>query len=301
MTSGSMTLTADDGYSLAATCFEARGSRVGSIVVASATGVGQQFYRRFAEYASGRGFSVLTFDYRGIGRSRPANLKGLEVDLLDWGRRDLAAAFDAMKDDGVPLFGVGHSIGGHAFGLAPNHRDVAKFYTFGTGTGWYGWMPPYDRARVWLMWKLVLPLLTAWKGYAPWSILGMGDDLPLGVYRKFSRWCCLPRHFFDDPAMNGIEKKYAEVRTPIVAANALDDTLSLPRSRDAFMFAYCNAPVTRLDLDPRPLGGIGHLGYFRQHAEPLWRDALDWFLGIGAAGGAVESTCTLQGLTGRNR
>lgn len=280
-----ITLIASDGFPLAATRFAARVERVGSIVVASATGVGQQFYRRFAEYASARGFSVLTFDYRGIGRSRPASLKGLDVDLLDWGRRDLAAAIDAMADGGAPVFGVGHSIGGHAFGLAPNHAAVAKFYTFGTGTGWYGWMPPYDRARVWLMWKLVLPPLAAWKGYAPWSIFGMGNDLPLGVYRKFSRWCCLPRHFFDDPAMAGIEETYAEVRTPIVAANALDDTLSLPRSRDAFMFAYRNARVTRLDLDPRPIGGIGHLGYFRQHAEPLWDDVLTWFRGGCESGG----------------
>ena len=34
-----------------------------------------------------------------------------------------------------------------------------------------------------------------------------------------------------------------------------------------------------VDIDPAALGlkGIGHMGYFRRQAQPLWRDALAWF------------------------
>lgn len=39
------------------------------IIVASATGVAQLFYHRFAEYAVQKGFEVLTFDYRGVALS----------------------------------------------------------------------------------------------------------------------------------------------------------------------------------------------------------------------------------------
>jgi len=28
------------------------------------------------------------------------------------------------------------------------------------------------------------------------------------------------------------------------------------------------------------LGKLGHMGYFRQHAEPLWSAALAWFDGV---------------------
>ncbi|EEG06774.1 conserved hypothetical protein [Pseudogulbenkiania ferrooxidans 2002] len=36
------------------------------------------------------------------------------------------------------------------------------------------------------------------------------------------------------------------------------------------MQAYCNAPLERVDLDPRQgTGRIGHMGYFRQQAQPL--------------------------------
>lgn len=282
-----MTLTAADGYALGGSRYPATAPLKGRLIVAGATAVPQGFYKRFAQFASARGFETLTFDYRGIGRSRPPSLKGFRMDLLDWARLDLAAAIDAMADGAVPLYVVGHSYGGHAFGLLPNHRKVAGFYVFGTGAGWHGYMPLGERLRVLAMWKVVLPALTWWKGYCPWKMLGMGEDLPIDAYLQWRHWCQFPRYFFDDPAMQGIEQRYAEVRTPIVAANALDDLWATPESRDAFVQGYRNAPLTRKDLDPKQLGGkIGHMGYFRQPAEPLWEAVLGWFSSLPQAAAA---------------
>lgn len=277
----SVKLVAADGYVLGACRFPAQGPLRGRIVVAGATAVPQGFYQRFARFASGQGFDVLTFDYRGIGQSRPPSLRGFRMDLLDWARLDLAAAVDTMANASVPLYVVGHSYGGHAFGLLPNHRKVTGFHVFGTGAGWHGYMPLGERLRVLAMWRVVLPALTWWKGYCPWKMLGMGEDLPADAYRQWRHWCQFPRYFFDDPAMRGIEREYATVQTPIVAANALDDLWALPRSRDAFVEAYRNAPLQRQDIDPRQAGGaIGHMGYFRPIAEPYWRAMLEWFASL---------------------
>src|SRR5262245_22578014 len=120
-----VTLTAADGYVLSGNRYRANASPKGRLVLAGATAVPQGFYKRFAEFASARGFETLTFDYRGIGLSRPPSLKGFRMDLLDWARLDLAAAVEAMADGPVPLYIVGHSYGGHAFGLLPNHHKVA--------------------------------------------------------------------------------------------------------------------------------------------------------------------------------
>lgn len=276
-----ISLTAADGYRLVGTRYPSQGPRQGSLVVAGATAVPQGFYKRFAQFAAARGFETLTFDYRGIGQSRPASLKGFRMNLLDWARLDLAVAVEAMTNDSVPLYVLGHSYGGHAFGLLPNHAKVAGFYVFGTGAGWHGYMPLSERLRVLTMWNVVLPVLTWWKGYCPWKMLGLGEDLPTDVYRQWRHWCQYRRYFFDDPAMRGIELQYAEVLTPIVAANALDDLWATPCSRDAFMMAYSSAPLIRQDIDPLLAGGeIGHMGYFRQAAEPLWGNALDWFSGL---------------------
>jgi predicted alpha/beta hydrolase len=113
----------------------------------------------------------------------------------------------------------------------------------------------------------------------------MGEDLPLGVYRDWKRWCRFPRYFFDDPAMAHVAAQFAQVTTPIIAATALDDRWAPPASRDAFMDGYRGAPWRAVDIDPvqRGLGAIGHMGYFRPRAEPLWREALAWF-GEHAAG-----------------
>jgi predicted alpha/beta hydrolase len=271
-----LTVTAADGFQLGATRYEALASRRGSIVVAGATAVPQGFYRRFADHAAKRGFTVLTFDYRGTGRSRPADLRGFDMDFRDWGRLDLAGAVETMAADGGPLHLIGHSYGGHALGLLPNHRKITRAYAFGVGTGWHGWMPPLERLKVHALWHVLLPVLNRVKGYTPMSWLGLGEDLPLDATRSWRRWCGFPRYFFDDPQAPGMADLFATVSTPVAFANALDDLWALPRSREAFIWAYANAPVSRVDIDPAPFRGIGHMGYFRAKAEPLWNSALDW-------------------------
>jgi predicted alpha/beta hydrolase len=240
--------------------------------------VPQGFYRRFAQFAASQGFAVMTLDYRGIGRSRPASLKGFRMDYLDWGRQDLAAAVDAMHTLGMPLYVVGHSYGGHAFGLLPNHHKVDALYTFATGAGWDGWMPLAERLRVKLMWNVVGPLIVRLKGYLAWSWLGMGEDLPIDVYRQWKHWCSYPRYFFQDPKMSHLVAGFDSVRSPIMACNALDDLWARPKSRDAFMSGYRNVNWLRTDIDPRlaGLGPIGHMGYFKQQCQPLWQAALHW-------------------------
>lgn len=47
------------------------------------------------------------------------------MDLLDWGKRDLAAAINFMSRDDVPAFVIGHSYDGHALGLLSNHSTVS--------------------------------------------------------------------------------------------------------------------------------------------------------------------------------
>jgi predicted alpha/beta hydrolase len=164
-----VSLLAADGYPLTAIHYAADIPTRAHRVVAGATG----YYRRFARFAAANGYATLTLDYRGVGLSAPASLKGFRMDYFDWGRLDLAAAVDAMGRADLPLNVVGHSYGGHAFGMLPNHNQVAALFTFGTGAGWHGWMPPLERIKVLALWYLIGPLLTRWKGYLPWSLRGI--------------------------------------------------------------------------------------------------------------------------------
>ncbi|WP_260958051.1 alpha/beta hydrolase family protein [Pseudomonas citri] len=272
-----ITLQADDGYRLAATRYAAVGPIKGNLIMAGATGVQQRFYRRFAEHANSQGYNVLTLDYRGVGQSSPKTLKGFDMSYLDWGFRDLAAAVDFMHDD-MPLYWVGHSFGGHALGLLPNHHKITAAYCFGTGAGWAGWMPKAEARKVRFLWSCVLPVIVSVKGYMAWSLLGMGDDLPLGVYKDWRRWCKHPHYFFDDPAMEPVTRLYAEVRMPCIFSNAVDDPWAPPASRDAFIKGYRNAAILTRDLhSTNPREPIGHMGYFRASAMETWDEMLQWF------------------------
>jgi len=186
------------------------------------------------------------------------------MDYLDWARQDLAAAIEWMSGQDLPLYLVGHSYGGHALGLLPHPEHVRGAYVFGTGAGWHGWMALLERVRVLAIWRVLGSLLTRWKGYLPSKLLGLGEDLPLDVYRQWRRWCHYPRYFFDDPTLPGIGAQFARIDVSIVAVNALDDAWAPPRSRDAFMSGYRCAPWEPMDLNPLRLSmkHIGHMGIF---------------------------------------
>jgi len=44
------------------------------------------------------------------------------------------------------------------------------------------------------------------------------------------------------------------------------------------MAGYRNADVSTVTIDPRRagMGAIGHMGYFKPKAKPLWDEALAW-------------------------
>jgi pimeloyl-ACP methyl ester carboxylesterase len=110
------------------------GPAKGRLIVAGATGVPQRFYAAFARFAANQGIAVWTLDYRGVGSSRPPSLRGFRMDYLDWARLDLAALLDHVAAQvGGPIWMVGHSYGGHAFGLLPGHERIERLATFATG------------------------------------------------------------------------------------------------------------------------------------------------------------------------
>ena len=66
-----ITIPAVDGYLLGATLFLPRCAKRHAVLINSATAVPRKIYRHFAAYLAHRGCAVLTYDYRGIGGSRP--------------------------------------------------------------------------------------------------------------------------------------------------------------------------------------------------------------------------------------
>ena len=85
-----ITFTAEDTYALKG--FVWRHAQPDAarpvVIINAATSVRCRYYARFAAFLHAHGFDVLTYDYRGIGESRPDRLRGFEAGWIDWGRLD---------------------------------------------------------------------------------------------------------------------------------------------------------------------------------------------------------------------
>lgn len=246
----------------------------GWVVVGGATATPQRYYRPLARWlAETHHVNVVTFDYRGIGASKAVPLRDETSDYRDWAD-DLALAVAHAARQG-PAVVVGHSFGGMAFGMTDAHEATRGLYTFGTGAGWHGYMPWGEAIRVWTLWNVLGPPLVAWRGYLPMSAVGLGEDIPLGVYRDWKRWCRWPRFFFDDPEAD-FGERFARVRVPVVGVNSVDDPWAPPESGRAFLSHYPTAEL----VAPRPpdlgLPAIGHMGYVRRSRAALWRALGSW-------------------------
>ena len=291
MASQNITLHAADGYELAATVYtpeqvarDARSGRPQVIVIGCATAVPRGFYKRFCDYAASRGLYAIACDYRGIGDSKngshKTSLRGFVMDYADWSVQDLGAIVQYAHERGE-VYLVGHSLGGHAIGQLPDPDVLKAAYFCGSGAGWAGWMPLGERIKVWLLWNMIGPIATTLLGYQPMSKFGIGEDIPLGVYRDWKRWCSFPRYFFDDPAPDAqaICKKFDRVSIPMGACVSTDDLWAPPASRDAFFSGFKNAAIDAIDITAQEMGmqSIGHMGYFRKEAAPVfWPQMMAW-------------------------
>lgn len=111
----------DDGVSIKGDLWTpAKGPLIGQVIVNCATGVLSRYYHRYARFLASHGFVVLTYDYRGVGLSRPERLRGSGYRWRDWGQKDFEAALAMMLEAhrSLPLAVVGHSVGGFLPGLA---------------------------------------------------------------------------------------------------------------------------------------------------------------------------------------
>lgn len=89
----------------------------------------QPFHRilsSFAEHLNSLGFIVLSYDYRGIGRSRQKDIRQCDVSMSDWMLEDAVYVTDWLTHhfEGLPILAIGHSVGGHAIAISPATRSV---------------------------------------------------------------------------------------------------------------------------------------------------------------------------------
>ncbi len=272
-------IEATDGYPIAVREYLPEGTARSILVIAPAMGVKQSFYQPFAEWLASQGVLAVTFDYRGMGASRPATLKGFQADILDWATKDCAALvahLDAQHPT-LPMYWLGHSVGAQLFGLLPNRDRVTAMLSVAAGSGYWQYNAKPLRYYVLSLWWVMMPVALKVAGYFPGKRLGTVGDLPYGVAAQWRKWC-LHKDYLGAEGEH-VKAQVAGVTTPITALSMQDDELMTWRGTRALFGLYESATVEYKRMKPRELGvkRIGHFGFFRSSMkEALWPMVPEW-------------------------
>jgi len=270
-------LHAADGCRLGATLYRPEAANGCALLVNSAAGVRQEYYARFAAYFAERGFTVLTFDYRGVGRSRYADLRAAPARLADWAALDASAALEFLARGSRRVMVAGHSFGGAALGLVRGIERLAAAFAVGSQSCyWRHWSGAW-RSGMWLLTRALLPGATRLFGYFPGAMLGQGENLPAGVALDWAAACSEPDYLAAGPA----RERFARLRAPLRLYSVTDDVYAPPAAVDALVRLYPGAPCEVKRVAPADVGeaALGHFGFFRERfRDTLWRDAHDWLI-----------------------
>jgi len=275
-----ITISANDGYQLSAILREPKNDRKAIVQIHSGTGILQELYSNLAIYLTKNGYTTLTFDYRGIGRSKPKTLRRFDATMRDLGQKDMTGVFDWVIEN-YPEYKkiiIGHSIGGQMIGLMENYHKIDQLFLIASSTGyWKDMTKPYNW-QVLPIWFLFIPLSTYFFGYATAKRIKQGEDLPKGVALEWRKWCINPNYFEDEFNKTLNPLFFDKINIPLKSIQISDDPIANEITSNKLLKYYKNAKISIDKVSVEELGvkKIGHFGYFsRKLKQTLWNKLID--------------------------
>jgi predicted alpha/beta hydrolase len=275
-------LRAHDGYELGGSLYAAPGTQAQPRValVHCGGGITAARYGRFAQYLASRGIPTLTYDYRGIGLSRPATLRGFRASIEDWAEYDCAGAIAWLRRryGAAEIVGIAHSIGTLLAGGAHNAMDQSRLVLIAPHTGYYGDYSKRYRLLMALLWHGLMPVITRLVGYFPARRLGLGEDLPASFALQWAaRRSPQLRPTGTDAGAARVRMlldRCAALQRPALLVSISDDSFATPAGMRRLMAYYPRlSPLQHLQFSPADAAvrRIGHFGFFsRQAGAVLW-------------------------------
>lgn len=275
-------LRARDGYELGAALYlphTAQPPRRVAVLHCGA-GIPAARYRRFARYLAETGIPVLTYDYRGIGRSRPGRLRGLRATIEDWAEYDCGGAIAWLREryPKVEMLGIAHSIGALIIGGAHNSSQQACLVLISGHTGYYGDYLSKYRLPMTAVWHGLMPTLTRVVGYFPARRLGLGEDLPAGIALQWAgRRSPELRPTATEHGNERLQMlldRCAALQRPALLVSISDDAFATAAGTKRLLSYYPRLfPLQYLMFTPADAGmtRVGHFGFFgRTAGAALW-------------------------------
>lgn len=243
------------------------------MIIVSAAGVLQSFYKKIAEYFQNNGISTITFDYAGIGKSLHGNIKNENSSLANWGNRDLEAVIKhtikTFPHHKVIL--LGHSIGGQLIGLAPSSCLADKIILVAAQSGYWKFWKGFGKIKMWANWHMLVPLLTRGFGYLPSKKFSRMKNLPKNVAEEWAEWCRSSEYIFASYSHNNLY--FDRIKCDITSISIDDDYFAPKKSVDWLTSKFENARIKRMHFYPEHFYApkIGHFSLFTEKfKDNIW-------------------------------
>ena len=269
-------INCEDGYCLSGRFYPQQkpSKKHFPILICPATGITQHFYQAFAEWLTTHGYNVLSFDFRGIGRSLHGPLNQSKASIVHWGQLDIPAAIDTLlcKTQADQVILVGHSAGGQLLGIVPNYKKVAKVIAVSGSTGHIQGLKGKTRLLAPVMFNLIFPLARMTKGYGPTQVIGMGENLPKDVAQQWAQFCSKPGYVINAIGKTVFEDYHTQIHCPITSIWASDDEIATEANVKDLLRLYPNADTQMIELKPKSYEHkvIGHMLMFKKSHQNLW-------------------------------
>jgi len=275
-------ITTSDGLALAATLFEPQGEATGVVIIGSAFGVEQAFYYKFASFLCEAGYTVITFDFRGIGASNSD--AQARHRLAQWGELDIEAviAFAQTLPAGQQLHFVGHSIAGQVLGLAKGAQQLQSIQTVGSSFPHLSrWDKLGDKLKMGLFFWGLGPVLCRLSKQFPARAFGLAKhNLSSSLIDDWTRWS-RSREWVFDPRFGLDVSGYGKIAAALRCYGFDDDSFAPRPAVQKLIAGYAASQCEERYLQQASsgLGPVGHFNFFReQFKSSLWQEALDWLL-----------------------
>ena len=274
-------ITTPLGHDISLSVFKSQTSINKSIIIASATGVLQRYYSKFATYFSELGYTVYTFDYSGIGKSNStiSELKQNTIDLKAWGENDQASVVNYAKSQNPnhKIIVVTHSIGGQILAFNKNITEIDGIITVASQSSYWKLWNGFERFKMFTFWHVLIPGLTPLFGYFPAKKIGLFENLPKQMVYQWQRWGKQKEYMLSE--FDFEELQFKNFHKPMLALSFPNDEYASKSSVDWLAEQFNNAQVDRRHIIPEDIGitDVGHFGFFRsQFKASLWKMTHDW-------------------------
>lgn len=246
-------------------------------IINSGAGIPKNFYEPFASWLADKGVPTITYDYRGIGGSRGKSLRHLSASIQDWGSKDCAGilkyAHGLYPEARIQV--VGHSIGGIVTGFVSGSAPrIDRLLFISPHTGYVGDYDSRSRWKMFVLWHVLMPLLTRLMGYFPGRAFGLPEDLPARVALEWGR-----RRFKWSIASDSSYGSCSHIDAKALSLRPSDDLFATESAvrRVESRFGAARFTDFVLDVASKSNTRLGHFGFFRPASrDQWWPVALAW-------------------------